>query len=166
MAWCSILLWQGYILYSYRKKLKAELVGKSPNEIKELRLGGMEVTETYQVPGHTIFRNFSLFFVFFAFSFSLCTRMNRRVPLMDSLPPKRAKLGFYCMQPDVLQWWLSRHPPVLRTFWGTHGKAVQCLVGTSISDETFMCVALPQSQPLGFGCKFKNFTLPCCTKGP
>lgn len=42
---------QGYVLYSYRKKLKAELVGKSPAEIKELRESGIEVTDTYQVLG-------------------------------------------------------------------------------------------------------------------
>eukprot|EP00775_Hariotina_reticulata_P010313 gene10313-10472_t len=41
---------QGYILYSFRKKLKAELVGKSQEEIKELRLAGEEVTDTYQIP--------------------------------------------------------------------------------------------------------------------
>lgn len=40
---------QGYVLYSFRKKLKAELVGKSQEEIKELRLAGQEVTDTYQV---------------------------------------------------------------------------------------------------------------------
>jgi ribonuclease Z len=40
---------QGYILYSLRKKLKAELVGRSQEEIKELRLAGQEVTDTYQV---------------------------------------------------------------------------------------------------------------------
>eukprot|EP00878_Enallax_costatus_P031452 GHUV01034397.1.p1 GENE.GHUV01034397.1~~GHUV01034397.1.p1 ORF type:complete len:214 (+),score=45.09 GHUV01034397.1:331-972(+) len=41
---------QGYILYSLRKKLKAELVGRSQDEIKELRLAGQEVTDTYQIP--------------------------------------------------------------------------------------------------------------------
>lgn len=40
---------QGYVLYSLRKKLKAELVGRSQEEIKELRLAGQEVTDTYQV---------------------------------------------------------------------------------------------------------------------
>ncbi|WIA08912.1 hypothetical protein OEZ85_008330 [Tetradesmus obliquus] len=41
---------QGYILYSLRKKLKAELVGRSQEEIKELRQAGQEVTDTYQIP--------------------------------------------------------------------------------------------------------------------
>eukprot|EP00882_Tetradesmus_deserticola_P015032 GHRQ01016003.1.p1 GENE.GHRQ01016003.1~~GHRQ01016003.1.p1 ORF type:complete len:317 (+),score=117.62 GHRQ01016003.1:365-1315(+) len=41
---------QGYILYSMRKKLKAELVGRSQEEIKELRAAGQEVTDTYQIP--------------------------------------------------------------------------------------------------------------------
>jgi predicted MarR family transcription regulator len=45
-TWCP---GQGYILYSLRKKLKAELVGRSQEEIKELRLAGQEVTDTYQV---------------------------------------------------------------------------------------------------------------------
>lgn len=36
-------------MYSLRKKLKAELVGRSQEEIKELRLAGQEVTDTYQV---------------------------------------------------------------------------------------------------------------------
>lgn len=45
----AALMTQGYILYSLRKKLKAELVGKSQEEIKELRLAGQEVTDTYQV---------------------------------------------------------------------------------------------------------------------
>ncbi len=40
---------QGYILYSYRKKLKAELVGRSQDEIRQLRQAGQEVTDTYQV---------------------------------------------------------------------------------------------------------------------
>jgi len=44
---CCAVLCQGYILYSFRKKLKAELVGKSQEEIKELRLAGQEVTDTY-----------------------------------------------------------------------------------------------------------------------
>lgn len=41
---------QGYIVYSYRKKLKPELVGQAPNEIKKLREAGEEVTDTYQIP--------------------------------------------------------------------------------------------------------------------
>ncbi|KAG2433049.1 hypothetical protein HXX76_008776 [Chlamydomonas incerta] len=41
---------QGYVLYSQRKKLKAELQGKSQSEIKELRLSGVDVSETHQVP--------------------------------------------------------------------------------------------------------------------
>lgn len=40
---------QGYILYSMRKKLKPELVGRSQEEVKQLRLSGQEVTDTYQV---------------------------------------------------------------------------------------------------------------------
>ncbi|KAG2448672.1 hypothetical protein HYH02_006029 [Chlamydomonas schloesseri] len=41
---------QGYVIYSQRKKLKTELQGKSQAEIKELRLSGVDVTETHQVP--------------------------------------------------------------------------------------------------------------------
>ncbi|GBF92046.1 ribonuclease, chloroplastic [Raphidocelis subcapitata] len=41
---------QGYILYTYRKKLKAELVGREAAEIKALREAGEEVTDTYQIP--------------------------------------------------------------------------------------------------------------------
>ncbi|KIZ00521.1 Nuclear ribonuclease Z [Monoraphidium neglectum] len=40
----------GYLLYSYRKKLKAELVGRSQEEIRALRAAGQEVTDTYQIP--------------------------------------------------------------------------------------------------------------------
>jgi hypothetical protein len=32
-----------------RKKLKPELVGRSQEEVKQLRLSGQEVTDTYQV---------------------------------------------------------------------------------------------------------------------
>ncbi len=39
---------QGYVLYALRKKLKPELVGRSQEEIRELRLSGQEVTDTYQ----------------------------------------------------------------------------------------------------------------------
>ena len=42
---------QGYLVYSYRKKLKAELVGRSQEEIKALRAAGEEVTDTYQARG-------------------------------------------------------------------------------------------------------------------
>lgn len=42
---------QGYLLYTYRKKLKAALVGRSQDEIKALRAAGEEVTDTYQVTG-------------------------------------------------------------------------------------------------------------------
>ncbi|KAI8469375.1 MAG: beta-lactamase-like protein [Monoraphidium minutum] len=41
---------QGYLLYSYRKKLKAELVGRGQEEIRALRAAGEEVTDTYQIP--------------------------------------------------------------------------------------------------------------------
>lgn len=47
---------QGYILYSLRKKLKAELVGRSQEEIKELRQAGQEVTDTYQVRAERVYR--------------------------------------------------------------------------------------------------------------
>lgn len=42
---------QGYLLYSFRRKLKAELVGRSQAEIRALRTAGEEVTDTYQVGG-------------------------------------------------------------------------------------------------------------------
>jgi hypothetical protein len=43
---------QGYVLYSQRKKLKAELQGRSQDEIRQMRLSGAEVTETIEVgPG-------------------------------------------------------------------------------------------------------------------
>lgn len=41
---------QGYLLYSQRKKLKAELLGKSQEEIRDLRKTGAEVTDTVRVP--------------------------------------------------------------------------------------------------------------------
>ncbi|GIL63658.1 hypothetical protein Vafri_17683 [Volvox africanus] len=41
---------QGYLLYSQRRKLKAELLGKSQEEIRELRLAGEDVTDTISVP--------------------------------------------------------------------------------------------------------------------
>ncbi|KAF5830223.1 nuclear RNase Z [Dunaliella salina] len=41
---------QGYVLYSLRKKLKAELQGRGQEDIKQLRLGGMDVQETIKVP--------------------------------------------------------------------------------------------------------------------
>lgn len=40
---------QGYVIYSERKKLKAELQGKTQAEIRDLRLSGMEVTDTFEV---------------------------------------------------------------------------------------------------------------------
>jgi len=41
---------QGYLLYSQRKKLRADLAGRSQEEIRDLRLAGEEVTETMEVP--------------------------------------------------------------------------------------------------------------------
>ncbi|GLC42572.1 hypothetical protein PLESTB_001115300 [Pleodorina starrii] len=41
---------QGYVLYSQRRKLKAELVGKSQEEIRQLRLAGEDVTDTVTIP--------------------------------------------------------------------------------------------------------------------
>eukprot|EP00798_Chlamydomonas_sp_ICE-L_P005091 gene5091-34890_t len=41
---------QGYLLYSMRKKLKAELVGQSQDQIRELRSTGAEVTDCVRVP--------------------------------------------------------------------------------------------------------------------
>eukprot|EP00884_Botryococcus_braunii_P013498 jgi/Botrbrau1/22149/Bobra.0206s0073.2 len=41
---------QGYVLYSVRRKLKAELGGLSQQEIKQLRLSGQEVTDEVRVP--------------------------------------------------------------------------------------------------------------------
>ncbi|KXZ48605.1 hypothetical protein GPECTOR_26g508 [Gonium pectorale] len=41
---------QGYVLYSQRRKLRADLVGKSQEEIRQLRLAGEEVTDTVEVP--------------------------------------------------------------------------------------------------------------------
>mmetsp|Transcript_4347 Transcript_4347/g.11794 ORF Transcript_4347/g.11794 Transcript_4347/m.11794 type:complete len:321 (-) Transcript_4347:206-1168(-) len=41
---------QGYVLYSLRKKLRADLQGRSQEDIKQLRLGGMDVQETIKVP--------------------------------------------------------------------------------------------------------------------
>lgn len=40
---------QGYVLYSERKKLKAELQGRTQAEIRDLRLAGQEVTDTFTV---------------------------------------------------------------------------------------------------------------------
>ncbi len=40
---------QGYVLYSQRRKLKAELQGKSQEEIRQLRLKGEDVTDTITV---------------------------------------------------------------------------------------------------------------------
>lgn len=37
------MLWQGYIIYSVRHKLKQEYIGLSGNEIKSLKLSGVEV---------------------------------------------------------------------------------------------------------------------------
>lgn len=37
-----------------RKKLKPELVGRSQEEVKQLRLSGQEVTDTYQVTPDTL----------------------------------------------------------------------------------------------------------------
>lgn len=41
-TWVS-MLWQGYIIYSVRHKLKQEYIGLSGNEIKSLKLSGVEV---------------------------------------------------------------------------------------------------------------------------
>lgn len=41
---------QGYVIYSQRKKLKAELAGKTQDEIKALRMAGQDVTDTVNVP--------------------------------------------------------------------------------------------------------------------
>lgn len=40
---------QGYVLYSQRKKLRTELQGRPQEEIRQLRLSGEEVTETFEV---------------------------------------------------------------------------------------------------------------------
>ncbi|KAL9227381.1 hypothetical protein vseg_003072 [Gypsophila vaccaria] len=37
---------QGYVVYSYKQKLKAEYVGLPTNEIRELKLSGVEITDT------------------------------------------------------------------------------------------------------------------------
>ncbi|XP_077245275.1 nuclear ribonuclease Z-like isoform X2 [Tasmannia lanceolata] len=41
---------QGYIVYSVKQKLKQEYVGLSGNEIKNLRLSGVEITDTVTAP--------------------------------------------------------------------------------------------------------------------
>ena len=41
---------QGYLVYSKRKKLRADLQGMPPEEIRAMRLGGKDVTETTEVP--------------------------------------------------------------------------------------------------------------------
>ncbi|GAX80635.1 hypothetical protein CEUSTIGMA_g8070.t1 [Chlamydomonas eustigma] len=41
---------QGYLLYSQRKKLRADLQGSSQEEIKAMRMAGLEVTEVFEVP--------------------------------------------------------------------------------------------------------------------
>lgn len=41
---------QGYVLYSTREKLKAEYIGKSGAEIKELKASGVNITDTVEVP--------------------------------------------------------------------------------------------------------------------
>ncbi|XP_031505582.1 nuclear ribonuclease Z-like [Nymphaea colorata] len=41
---------QGYLIYSVKQKLKQEFVGLSGNEIKNLRLSGVEVTNTVRSP--------------------------------------------------------------------------------------------------------------------
>ncbi|XP_042450271.1 tRNase Z TRZ1-like isoform X1 [Zingiber officinale] len=41
---------QGYCIYSVKKKLKAEFCGLSGNEIKSLRLSGVEITDTITTP--------------------------------------------------------------------------------------------------------------------
>lgn len=41
---------QGYVLYSVKQKLKKEYLGLSGNEIKKLRLSGVEVTNTITEP--------------------------------------------------------------------------------------------------------------------
>jgi ribonuclease Z len=41
---------QGYVIYSLRRKLKAELAGKAPEEVKALRAQGVDVTEAVQTP--------------------------------------------------------------------------------------------------------------------
>ena len=40
---------QGYLIYSQRKKLRADLQGKSQEEIRDMRLAGEEVTDTFEV---------------------------------------------------------------------------------------------------------------------
>ncbi|MEW5308789.1 MAG: hypothetical protein WDW38_000720 [Sanguina aurantia] len=41
---------QGYVVYSQRKKLKAALQGMKPDEIRDLRLSGVDVTDTFEIP--------------------------------------------------------------------------------------------------------------------
>jgi len=41
---------QGYVLYSQRKRLRAELQGRSQEEIRDARLAGQDVTEQFEVP--------------------------------------------------------------------------------------------------------------------
>jgi len=41
---------QGYVIYSLRRKLKAELAGRPPEEVRALRESGVEVTEAVQTP--------------------------------------------------------------------------------------------------------------------
>ena len=45
----EVLFTQGYVVYSQRQKLKPEHRGKSPHEIKALRLSGAQITETVEV---------------------------------------------------------------------------------------------------------------------
>jgi nicotinamide mononucleotide (NMN) deamidase PncC len=44
---CSPCFWQGYIVYSVKKKLKSEYIGLSGNEIKNLKASGVEVSLKY-----------------------------------------------------------------------------------------------------------------------
>jgi len=48
-AWCGGGA-QGYVIYSLRRKLKAELAGRPAEEVKALRESGVEVTEAVQSP--------------------------------------------------------------------------------------------------------------------
>ena len=40
---------QGYVIYSQKKKLKVEYRGKPSQEIKALKLSGVEITKTVEV---------------------------------------------------------------------------------------------------------------------
>ncbi|OVA09064.1 hypothetical protein BVC80_9097g149 [Macleaya cordata] len=47
---CHVIASQGYIVYSVKQKLKQEYVGLSGNEIKSLKLSGVEITYTITSP--------------------------------------------------------------------------------------------------------------------